>query len=49
LGQGVAGNITDLVIAGLQHEGHANIVDEGLESLQNDPSVQDAQDRKLVK
>jgi hypothetical protein len=45
LGPGDAGNVTDLVVAGLQHEGHANIVNEGLESLQNDPSVQDAQDR----
>lgn len=45
LGPGGAGYVTDLVVAGLQHEGHANIVNEGLESLQNDPSVQGAQDR----
>lgn len=45
LGPGEAASIYDLVAAGLQHEGHANIVNEGLQSLQDDPSVQAAQDR----
>jgi RHS repeat-associated protein len=45
LGPGDAGYVADLLVAGVQHEEHANIVNEGLESLQNDPSVQAAQDR----
>jgi hypothetical protein len=42
---GDAGNIVDLIVAGLQHDKHANIVNEGLQSLQDDPSVKDAQTR----
>ena len=45
LGAGDAGNVTDLVIAGLQHEEHSNIVNEGLQSLQDDQSVTDAKSR----
>jgi hypothetical protein len=45
LGAGDAENVFDLVAAGLQHEKHANIVNGGLQSLQDDPSVQAAQGR----
>lgn len=44
-GPGEAASVSDLVIAGLQHEKQANIVNEGLQSLLDDPSVKDAQDR----
>ncbi len=44
LGPGDAAYVGDLVVAGIQHEGHANIVGAGLQSLQDDPSVQSAQD-----
>nr|MDQ3004853.1 DNRLRE domain-containing protein [Chloroflexota bacterium] len=40
---GDAGNIIDLLVAGVQHDKHANIVNEGLQSLQDDPDVKDAQ------
>jgi RHS repeat-associated protein len=42
-GAGDAANVKDLVTAGLQHDEHANIVGEGLQSLQDDPSVKAAQ------
>jgi hypothetical protein len=42
---GDAENFFDLLAAGLQHDTHANIVGAGLKSLQDDPSVQAAQDR----
>jgi len=45
VGAGEAANVTDLIIDGLQHEEHANIVGDGLQSLQDDPSVQAAQGR----
>ena len=46
-GPGDAGNVMDLVTDGLQHEEHARIVGEGLQSLQDDPSVKDAQGRVI--
>jgi hypothetical protein len=45
VGPGDAASVVDLVIDGLQHEKHANIVGEGLQSLQDDPSVKAAQER----
>jgi RHS repeat-associated protein len=42
---GDAENFYDLIGAGLSHDKHANIVGAGLESLQDDPSVQAAQKR----
>jgi RHS repeat-associated protein len=42
---GDASSAFDLVKMGLQHEKHANIVNEGLKSLQDDPSVKAAQGR----
>ena len=47
VGPGEAASVFDLVADGLQHEKHANIVNEGLQSLQDDPSVKAAQE-KLV-
>jgi RHS repeat-associated protein len=44
-GAGDAASFYDLVADGLQHEKHANIVGEGLQSLQPDPSVKSAQER----
>jgi hypothetical protein len=40
---GNASNIGDLVQLGLDHTAHANITGKGLQSLQDDPSVQSAQ------
>ena len=38
-----ASGFWDLINLGINHAGHANIVGKGLQSLKNDPSVQDAQ------
>jgi len=40
-----ASNLGGLLLAGYEHAGHANITGEGLQSLQEDPSVQAAQER----
>ena len=37
--------LLDLLLLGYEHADHANITGEGLQSLQDDPSVQAAQDR----
>jgi hypothetical protein len=42
---GNASNLGDLLTLGLEHADDANIIGEGLQSLQDDPSVQAAQDR----
>ncbi|NPV85710.1 MAG: RHS repeat-associated core domain-containing protein, partial [Anaerolineae bacterium] len=42
---GDASNLLGLLLLGYEHAGHANIVGEGLQSLQDDPSVQAAQGR----
>lgn len=44
-----ASTISDLVSLGYEHAKHANIIGEGLNDLQNDPSVQYAQDRVIEK
>jgi len=40
-----ASNLGGLLLAGYEHADHANITGEGLQSLQDDPSVQAAQER----
>jgi hypothetical protein len=40
-----ASNIWQLMKLGAEHADHANITGEGLQSLENDPSVQDAEGR----
>jgi RHS repeat-associated protein len=42
-----ASNPGDLLIAGYEHAGHANITGEGLQSLQDDPSINQSRDRLL--
>ena len=48
-GAGDADRVIDLVFDGLLHDEHANIVGDGLQSLQDDPSVQDARGDWLTK
>jgi hypothetical protein len=40
---GNASTVTDLIMLGYEHADHANIIGKGLQDLQNDPSVQNAQ------
>jgi RHS repeat-associated protein len=42
---GNASTLSDLLLLGYEHADHANITGEGLQSLQDDPSVQAAQER----
>jgi hypothetical protein len=46
---GNASTVTDLIMLGYDHADHANIIGQGLQDLQNDPSVQKAQEGLIDK